>query len=121
MIITPRIKGFICTTAHPAGCAARVRADAARAEAQGVADGPKTALILGASGGYGLASRIAAAFGCGAATVGVSYEREPTGSKTGSAGYYNNAAFDRLCRERGLTSVSLSGDAFPAAALLRFR
>lgn len=112
MIVKPRIRGFICTTAHPLGCAANVREQADRTKAQGALQGSKTALVLGSSGGYGLASRAVAAFGCGADTVGVSFEKAPEESKPGSAGWYNNAAFDQLAQAYGLRSTSFDGDAF---------
>ncbi len=118
MIVRPRIRGFICTTAHPAGCAELVRRDFAATEARSLdtpgdaRSGPRTALILGASGGYGLASRILAAAGYGARTLGVSFEKAPAGKRTGSAGWYNTRAFDALASARGLTASSLDGDAF---------
>ena len=110
MIIKPRIRGFICTTAHPMGCAANVRAQAERVSP--LANGPKKALVVGASAGYGLASRIVAAFGGGAETLGISLEKPPTASRTASAGWYNNAAFERTASERGLYARTLDGDAF---------
>ena len=110
MIIRPRIRGFICTTAHPAGCAVNVRAQIARIGP--ARKGPRKALVLGASGGYGLASRIVAAFGAGADTLGVSFERAPTATKTASSGWYNNIAFEEAAAERGLYAVTLDGDAF---------
>ena len=113
MIITPRIRGFICTTAHPKGCAANVDAQIAYVTGQaGLADGPERALLVGASSGYGLASRIVAAFGCEAATLGVSFERAPGESRTASAGWYNNRAFETRARARGLYAKTLDGDAF---------
>ena len=112
MIIKPRIRGFICTTAHPAGCAASVREQISTVRAGGQLDGPKRVLVLGASGGYGLASRIASAFGAGASTIGVSFEKEPTEKKTASAGWYNNAAFDAEAKAAGLYAKTLDGDAF---------
>lgn len=117
MIIKPRVWGFICTTAHPEGCARNVRgqAEVARA-AGGRADGPKRVLVVGASTGYGLAARITAAFGFGAATLGVFFEKPGRDSKTGTAGWYNSAAFHALAREAGLKAVSINGDAFSHAA-----
>ncbi len=112
MIVKPRIRGFICTTAHPLGCAANVREQAERTRSLGRHDGCRTALVVGASGGYGLASRVAAAFGCGADTIGVSLEKAPDGNKPASAGWYNNAAFDRLAHDAGLRATSFDGDAF---------
>ena len=110
MIVKPRIRGFICTTAHPTGCAANVQAQIDRVGA--LSPGPAKALVVGASAGYGLASRIVAAFGAGAATLGVCFEKPPTPSRTGSAGWYNNAAFERAAAERGLYARTLDGDAF---------
>lgn len=113
MIITPKIRGFICTNAHPTGCAAHVAEQIAYVKAQpAVSNGPKKVLVLGASTGFGLASRITAAFGCGAATIGVFFEKPPTETRTASAGYYNSAAFEAAAREAGLYSHSINGDAF---------
>ncbi|MEM1229417.1 MAG: enoyl-ACP reductase FabV [Pseudomonadota bacterium] len=113
MIVKPRIRGFICTTAHPTGCAASVREQIDYVRAQPAMDKPlRNVLVLGASGGYGLASRITAAFGAGANTLGVSFEKPPSEKKTATAGWYNNLAFDQAAHEQGLTSVSLDGDAF---------
>ena len=110
MIVKPRIRGFICTTAHPVGCAANVRAQIARVTP--LKNGPRKALVVGASGGYGLASRIVAAFGAGADTVGVSFEKAPKQTRTGTAGWYNNIAFEDAAAARGLYAKSLDGDAF---------
>jgi len=113
MIIQPKIRGFICTTAHPDGCAANIREQITYTQAQGrIETGPKRALIIGASSGYGLSSRIAAAFGSEAATVGVFFEKPGTEKKTGTAGWYNAAAFQRFARDEGLYAKSLNGDAF---------
>ena len=112
MIVKPRIRGFICTTAHPLGCAANVREQVAESRKLGGIEGCKSALVVGCSGGYGLASRIVAGFGCGANTVGVSFEKPPEADKPASAGWYNNAAFDILAKEAGLQSTSFDGDAF---------
>ena len=112
MIIEPRIRGFICLTAHPAGCAAHVRQEIDVVRAGGPVEGPKRVLVLGCSGGYGLASRIVAAFGAGAATVGVSFEKAPAETKTATAGWYNNLAFEREAKAAGLKAVTLDGDAF---------
>ena len=110
MIVRPRVRGFICTTAHPSGCAARVRHQIGRVSP--LADGPNKALIVGASGGYGLASRIVAAFGAGADTLGVSFEKPPKATKTATAGWYNNLAVENAAAERGLYAKTLDGDAF---------
>ena len=117
MIVKPRIRGFICTTAHPAGCAAHVNQQIDYVTGQGdAADGVfGNVLVLGCSGGYGLASRIVAGFGCGAKTLGVSFEKAPTESKTASAGWYNNKAFEARAAEQGLYAKTLDGDAFSDA------
>ena len=116
MRIEPKIKGFLCTTAHPAGCAADVDEQIRVVEAQGpIDDAPKRVLVIGASGGYGLASRIVAAMGCGAATMGVFFERPAKGARTASAGWYKTAAFDREAEKRGLYAKHFNGDAFSAS------
>ncbi|GLS26356.1 enoyl-ACP reductase FabV [Marinibactrum halimedae] len=113
MIIKPKVRGFICINAHPAGCAANVQEQIDYVKSQGpVADGPKNVLVIGASTGYGLASRITAAFGCQAKTMGVFFEKAPTERKTASAGFYNSAAFEAAAKEAGLYSKSFNGDAF---------
>ncbi|GAB7219974.1 enoyl-ACP reductase FabV [Vibrio comitans] len=113
MIIKPRIRGFICTTTHPVGCEANVKEQIAYTKAQGlIANAPKRVLVVGSSSGYGLSSRIAAAFGGGAATIGVFFEKPATEKKPGTAGFYNAAAFDKLAHEEGLYAKSLNGDAF---------
>ncbi|QSX38475.1 enoyl-ACP reductase FabV [Shewanella sedimentimangrovi] len=113
MIIKPKIRGFICTTTHPQGCEANVLEQINITKARGpIANGPKRVLVVGASSGYGLSSRIAAAFGCGAATIGVFFEKPGTESKPGTAGWYNSAAFDKFAKAEGLYSKSLNGDAF---------
>lgn len=113
MVIKPKIRGFICTNAHPEGCAAHVKQQIDYVKQQGpVAAGPKKVLVIGASTGYGLASRISAAFGSGAATLGLFFEKPPTEKKTASAGYYNSAAFHKFAREEGLYAESINGDAF---------
>ena len=111
--LAPRSRGFLFTNAHPAGCAAMVaqQIQVARSALTGCSAGG-TALVVGASTGYGLASRIACAFGCGMKTVGVFFERPPAGKKTGSAGWYNSAAFHQAAEEAGLGCASLNGDAF---------
>ncbi len=112
MIIEPKIRGFICITAHPQGCAAHVKSQIDYVLSQAPIKGPKNVLIIGASTGYGLASRIVCAFGAKAKTLGVSYEREPTEKKTASAGWYNNRAFEKYAHEAGLYAKTLDGDAF---------
>ena len=111
--ISPKIRGFICTTAHPAGCAAHVQGQIDYIESKPpLANAPKRVLVVGSSTGYGLASRIATAFGGGAATVGVFFEKEPTETKTASAGWYNSAAFEEAAGKKGLYAKSFNGDAF---------
>lgn len=116
MIIKPKVRGFICINAHPQGCAANVKEQIAFTKAQGpVVDGPKKVLVLGCSTGYGLASRITAAFGSGAETLGVCFEKPPTETKTASAGYYNTAAFHDAAKAEGLYAHTINGDAFSDA------
>lgn len=114
MIVKPRIRGFICTTAHPMGCKANVDSQIAYVREHGeVSSGElKNVLVLGCSGGYGLASRVVAAFGCGANTLGVSFEKLPSENKTATAGWYNNVAFEEAAAEAGLYAKTLDGDAF---------
>ncbi|MDP5292769.1 trans-2-enoyl-CoA reductase family protein [Oceanimonas sp. CHS3-5] len=113
MIIKPKVRGFICTTTHPVGCEANVREQIAYVKGKGtLAQGPKKVLVIGASTGYGLASRINAAFGSGAATIGVFFEKPGTEKKPGTAGWYNAAAFDKAAKEEGLYAKSVNGDAF---------
>jgi enoyl-[acyl-carrier protein] reductase/trans-2-enoyl-CoA reductase (NAD+) len=113
MIIAPRIRGFICTTAHPDGCAANVQSQIDYVRSQPpLANPPKKVLVIGASTGYGLASRIVPAFGGGAATIGVFFEKPGTDRKTGSAGWYNSVAFEKAAHEAGLYAKSFNGDAF---------
>ncbi|WP_018691587.1 enoyl-ACP reductase FabV [Algicola sagamiensis] len=113
MIIQPKVRGFICTNAHPAGCAANVQEQIAYVKAQGeFKDGPKNVLVIGSSTGYGLASRINAAFGAGAKTLGIFFEKAPTEKKTATAGWYNTAAFQAAAEEAGLWSKNINGDAF---------
>lgn len=112
MIVTPKFRGFICTTSHPAGCEYNVRQQVEYVKQQKKIQGAKKVLVIGASTGYGLSSRIAAAFGCGAATIGLFFERPASGNKTASAGWYNSAAFEKLAKEEGLYAKSINGDAF---------
>lgn len=116
MIIKPKVRGFICVTAHPVGCERNVAEQIAttRAAIRGDA-GPKRVLVIGASTGYGLASRITAAFGYGAATLGVFFEKPSSEDKTGTAGWYNAAAFDKFAKAAGLYAKSINGDAFANA------
>ena len=114
MIIKPKVRGFICVTAHPVGCELNVAEQIAtsRAAIHDDGKGPKRVLVIGASTGYGLASRITAAFGYGAATLGVFFEKPSSEDKPGTAGWYNSAAFDKLAKQAGLYSKSINGDAF---------
>ena len=112
MVIKPKARGFICTTAHPKGCEESVRRQIEYVKKNGSMEGPKRVLVLGASTGYGLASRIAAAFGCGAATLGVMFEKEATERRTATAGLYNTKAFEKFAKEEGLYAKSINGDAF---------
>jgi enoyl-[acyl-carrier protein] reductase / trans-2-enoyl-CoA reductase (NAD+) len=113
MIVAPKIRGFICTTAHPQGCAKHVAQQIAVVKARGlIANGPKKVLVIGSSTGYGLSSRIAAAFGSNAATIGVFFERGADGNRTGTAGWYNSAAFENEAKAAGLYARSFNGDAF---------
>lgn len=112
MIIKPKTRGFICTTAHPAGCAAQVERQVEYVKSQSSISGPKNVLVVGASTGYGLASRIVAAFGAGANTVGVYGYKPAQGARTASPGWYNSAAFEKAAEAAGLKSYSVVGDAF---------
>ncbi|WP_339256211.1 enoyl-ACP reductase FabV [Paenibacillus sp. FSL P2-0136] len=114
MIIKPRTRGFICTTAHPAGCAQQVQEQVTYVLNQKRFTGPRNVLVIGASTGYGLAARIAAAFGAGAATVGVYRPSTASETRTASAGWYNSAAFEEMAHTAGLRSYSVCGDAFTA-------
>lgn len=113
MIVEPKIRGFICTTSHPDGCAQHVADQIAVVKSRGPIDGgPKKVLVIGSSTGYGLSSRIAAAFGCGAATIGVFFEKPGEDRRTGTAGWYNSAAFEKAAKADGLYARSFNGDAF---------
>lgn len=112
-VIEPKVRGFICTTAHPEGCAQNVIQQKKYVCAQAhLTHPPKKVLVIGASTGYGLASRIAAAFGCHAQTIGVFFERPAENKRTASAGWYNTVAFENLATEAGLYAKSINGDAF---------
>lgn len=113
MIIKPRVRGFMCVTTHPVGCEANVKQQIDYVKSFGsITNGPKNVLILGASTGYGLASRIVSAFGSGANTLGVFFEREGTADKPGTPGWYNSAAFHKFAEAEGLYAKSINGDAF---------
>src|SRR3984957_1868426 len=113
-IIKRRSRGFICVNAHPEGCRRNVESWVAgmRGRVPQGNTGPKNVLVIGASTGYGLASRITAAFGYGAKTLGVFFERPPEGDKTATAGYYNTVALHSIAKSDGLVAVSINGDAF---------
>ena len=116
MVVTPKVRGFICTTAHPVGCAKHVAEQIAVVKNRGpIANGPKKVLVIGSSTGYGLSSRIAAAFGSGASTIGVFFENPAEADKCGTAGWYNSAAFENEARAAGLYARSFNGDAFSDA------
>lgn len=114
MIVEPKVKGFICITAHPEGCRENVRRqiEYVKAKRKESGNGSKKVLVIGASTGYGLASRISAAFGCDAATLGVSFEKEATEKRTATPGFYNTRAFEQFAKEAGLYAASINGDAF---------
>ncbi|MBS1534834.1 MAG: trans-2-enoyl-CoA reductase family protein [Bacteroidetes bacterium] len=112
MIIEPRMRGFICLTAHPDGCAQSVKNQIKYVQSKGSINGPKRVLVIGASTGFGLASRITAAFGSGASTIGVFFEKSGSEGKTASPGWYNTAAFEKEAHAAGLYAKSINGDAF---------
>ena len=113
MIIEPKIRGFICTTAHPEGCAAHVQEQIDYVKSKGpLPDGPKSVLVIGGSTGYGLASRIVPAFAGGAATLGLMWEKPGSEKRPGSAGWYNTMAFEKAAAAEGIYARSMNGDAF---------
>ena len=112
MIIEPRMRGFICLTAHPEGCEQNVKNQIEYVQSKGQIEGVKKVLVIGASTGFGLASRITSAFGSGAATIGVFFEKPPLEGKTASPGWYNSAAFEKEAHKAGLYAKSVNGDAF---------
>ncbi|MFM2265985.1 MAG: hypothetical protein RLZ77_1405 [Bacteroidota bacterium] len=112
MIIEPRMRGFICLTAHPDGAAQNVKNQIAYVKSKGAIAGAKKVLVIGASTGFGLASRISSAFGSDAATIGVFFEKPPVDGKTASPGWYNSAAFEHEAHQAGLYAKSINGDAF---------
>ena len=112
MIIKPRVRGFMCITTHPTGCEVNVKNQIEYIKSQGAIDSPKRVLVIGSSTGYGLAARITAAFGGGASTLGVFFEKPGTDRKPGTAGWYNSAAFHRYAEADGLYAKSINGDAF---------
>jgi len=112
MIIEPRMRGFICLTAHPDGAAQSIKNQIDYVKSKGTIDGAKKVLVIGASTGFGLASRITSAFGSNAATIGVFFEKPPVEGKTASPGWYNSAAFEEEAHKAGLYAKSINGDAF---------
>lgn len=112
MIIEPRMRGFICLTAHPDGCAQNVKNQIEYVKSKGHIEGAKKVLVIGASTGFGLASRITSAFGSGAGTIGVFFEKPPAEGKTATPGWYNSAAFETEAHKAGLYAKSINGDAF---------
>lgn len=112
MVVEPKVKGFICTTAHPKGCEESVRRQIECTKKHGQAEGPKKVLVIGSSTGYGLASRIAVTYGYGADTIGVAFERESNGKRTATAGWYNTKAFEKIAKEDGYYAKSFNGDGF---------
>ncbi|QSO54520.1 trans-2-enoyl-CoA reductase family protein [Alicyclobacillus curvatus] len=115
MVIKPKIRGFICTTAHPVGCAKHVEEQVQYVKSQPNFEGAKKVLVIGSSTGYGLASRIAAAFGSGADSIGVCFEKPASDNRTGTAGWYNTVAFEELAQKDGLFAATVNGDAFSDA------
>ena len=112
MIIKPRVRGFMCITTHPTGCEANVKNQIDYIKKQSAIDSPKRVLVIGSSTGYGLAARITAAFGGGASTLGIFFEKAGTERKPGTAGWYNSAAFHQFAEQEGLYAKSINGDAF---------
>lgn len=113
MVIKPKVRGFVCVTAHPIGCAAHVQEQIDYVKRKGpIKDGPKSVLVIGASTGYGLASRITAAFGSGAKTLGIFFERPSEDGRPATPGWYNTIAFTDAARKAGLYAANLNGDAF---------
>ena len=112
MVVKPKIRGFICTTAHPEGCGQIVKEQIDYVKQKGKINGPKKVLVIGASMGYGLASRISAAYGCGASTIGVIFDKQGADARAASAGWYNTAAFEEYAHADGLYAKTINGDAF---------
>src|SRR5258707_14443711 len=113
MIIKPKVRGFVCVTAHPTGSTAHIQQQIDHVKAKGpIKNGPKRVLVIGASSGYGLASRITAAFGSGAATLGIFFERPSEEGRPATPGWYNSIAFTRAARAAGLYAENVNGDAF---------
>lgn len=113
MVIKPKVRGFVCITSHPEGCAAHIQEQIDYVKSRGpLSKGPKNVLVIGASTGYGLASRIAAAFGSNANTLGVFFERPSEEGRPATPGWYNTIAFTQAARAAGLKAVNINGDAF---------
>lgn len=112
MVIHPKVLNNVCMNAHPKGCAREVQRQIDYVRQRGSFEGPKRVLVIGGSTGYGLASRIVAAFGAGASTIGVSFEKPPSERRPATAGWYNNAAFDKRAEEAGLYARTVNGDAY---------
>lgn len=112
MIIEPKMRGFICLTSHPEGCEKNVLNQIEYVKSKGPIDGPKNVLVIGASTGFGLASRITSAFGSNASTIGVFFEKAPSEGKTASPGWYNSVAFHKVAEKAGIYAKSINGDAF---------
>jgi enoyl-[acyl-carrier protein] reductase/trans-2-enoyl-CoA reductase (NAD+) len=113
MIIKPKVRGFVCVTAHPTGCAAHIQQQIDYVKSKGpIKAGPKKVLVIGASTGFGLSSRITAAFGAGAATLGIFFERPSEEGRSATPGWYNTIAFTQAARAAGLYAHNLNGDAF---------
>jgi len=115
VIIKPKFKGFICTTAHPKGCARSVKEQISYVQKQRSIKGPQNVLVIGSSTGYGLASRIVSTFCCGASTIGVFFERPASDNKTATAGWYNMVEFEKAAKEANCYAKSINGDAFSTA------
>jgi enoyl-[acyl-carrier protein] reductase/trans-2-enoyl-CoA reductase (NAD+) len=112
MLVEPKVRGFICATAHPVGCEESVIRQINYIKRHEKKEGPKKVLIIGASTGYGLATRIATTYTYGAATLGVMFEKPATDTRTATPGYYNTVAFEKHAKADGYYAKSINGDAF---------
>ena len=112
MVVEPKVRGFICTTAHPVGCEEIVKREIEYVKSKGELSGVKKALVIGCSMGYGLASRISLAYGMKAATLGVMFDKPGSGNKTGTSGWYNTKAFEKFAAADGLYAKTINGDAY---------
>ena len=112
MIIKPKVKDFICLTSHPEGCKENVRRQIEYVKSQPKVELGKRVLVIGASTGYGLASRICASFASNASTIGIIFDKPAHGKRTATAGWYNTAAFEEFAKEKGLYAKTINGDAF---------